>query len=65
MKTSAGALGASALAAVLLLATSWLGAPAGAQTRPNQFWFRKKRLFFAFFSETRLTSPQKSPSACS
>ena len=35
MKTSARARGASALAALLLLATSWLGAPAEAQTTPS------------------------------
>jgi effector-binding domain-containing protein len=35
MRTSAGARGASALAAVLLLATSWLTAPAEAQTTPS------------------------------
>jgi effector-binding domain-containing protein len=35
MKTSAGARGVSALAALLLLATSWLGAPAEAQTTPS------------------------------
>jgi effector-binding domain-containing protein len=34
MRTSAGARGA-ALAALLLLATSWLGAPAAAQTTPS------------------------------
>jgi effector-binding domain-containing protein len=35
MKTSAGARGASALAALLLLATSWLIAPGEAQTTPS------------------------------
>ena len=35
MKTSARARGASALAALLLLATSWLIAPAEAQTTPS------------------------------
>jgi effector-binding domain-containing protein len=35
MRTSAGARGASVLAAVLLLATSWLATPAEAQTTPS------------------------------
>jgi effector-binding domain-containing protein len=35
MRTSAGARGASALAAILLMATCWLGAPAKAETAPS------------------------------
>jgi effector-binding domain-containing protein len=58
MKTSAGARGASAVAAVLLLATSWLAAPAEAQTTPSP-----TPVVTPTLSATPTPTPTPSPSA--